>query len=38
MKKFVAPELDVVKFEMEDVLTESGLGDTFDDSNVGPFT
>ena len=37
MKKFVEPEITVVKFNIEDVITASAGGndDSFDDSNVG---
>lgn len=35
MKTYEAPEVEVVKFAMEDVITESGSDDTFNDDNTG---
>lgn len=33
MKEFVKPEIEIIKFQVEDIITASG--DTFDDSNTG---
>lgn len=36
MKEFVQPEIKIIKFEVEDIITASG--DTFNDKETGEWT
>ena len=38
MKKYQAPQIEVVKFEVEDVITGSLFGSKFDSFNLGEWS
>lgn len=38
MKKYQAPQIEVVKFEVEDVITSSLFGSKFDSFNLGEWS